>query len=597
MKLFKILLINMLLFISFSINVSAEFGINVYIEGSDTILDIDVEATDTIKEVQTKIEELTGINLEYQTLTYKDTNLLPENTVQDSCITPKDNNVKLKVSEEYKVILDVAEGNIIITNEYYQIADNKYQYAPTQYTIIGESTNTNITINNISNAQIIFDDMQIKYNVPWEECNNYISLNNSSIELVIRGDNTLQAHQDRQNAPALIMDESSMIKINGDGKLTIHGGSNYHGGSSAVQGGNLSIESGTLNLIGGNKVTNNYGRSFDGISIEVLGGNLNCYQGTIDAKNVGEIIAENYYYTSGLLNGITLDTKPTIGDYQVVNCDEIIFDLEDYAYYKLNDGEWKQTNFFNDLSVGQVYEFTKKYVIPSLNYYSEISDPVEIVINHKYTNHISDAIAKEASCLEPAEYYLLCDECGHIGEQTLAYGDALGHLLADKWSYDQTDHWKICERCHEKLEDTISEHILQEVIIKEPTIYETGLKCYECPICGYRSTNIIMPKISYDMTEKFINENVFESAISESFANSDASIERPKAIEKENDDIMDDSNATIKNTEEKNIDNEVDAVKDQILKNQTRNNYMLLIPLFVVFVTILLIYKKHRNSL
>ena len=445
----------------FSTNVFADFTINIYIEGSNNTLSISAEPTDKIDDIKEIIEGLTGIDSEYQALFYKDNALISENTLQDSGISPNDANITLKVSPAYKVVLDVSLGNIVITSDYYQINDIRYQYTPDQYYITGSSSNANVDINDVNGINIVLDNLQLKFDVPWQACNNYVKLTNSFVDITVNGNNIIQAHQDSQNAPAFIMDETSSVKINGNGNLTIHGGSNYHGGSAAIVGGNIEIESGTVNLIGGNKVENDYGKCFDGNSLTLSGGILNCYQGTIDSNSVGVIEADELNYDNGYLNEVLIGAKPSIGEYHIFDCNTIVFQAENNVYYKIDDGEWMHTSAISNLSVGNIYHIYKKYMIPSLNYTSDISDPFELVINHTYSNRLSDKLAKEATCTEN----------GYTGDT-------------------------VCTGCNE--------------VLKKGTVIESAGHQYKdgiCTVCGAKKPSTVIPIDPNNPTDSDKTEN------------------------------------------------------------------------------------------
>ena len=58
--------------------------------------------------------------------------------------------------------------------------------------------------------------------------------------------------------------------LDGSGNITMVGGSNYHGGSNAVDGGSLYIDGGHVTLIGGNKIVGSYGHVFKGKALNYL---------------------------------------------------------------------------------------------------------------------------------------------------------------------------------------------------------------------------------------------------------------------------------------------------------------------------------------
>ncbi len=64
------------------------------------------------------------------------------------------------------------------------------------------------------------------------------------------------------------------------------------------------------------------------------------------------------------------------------------------------------------------------------------------------------------------------------------------------WQSNETNHWKECSVCHDKIEET--DHSFTWVVDKEATEFETGLKHEKCSICGHtRSENTVIDKIPH----------------------------------------------------------------------------------------------------
>lgn len=84
----------------------------------------------------------------------------------------------------------------------------------------------------------------------------------------------------------------------------------------------------------------------------------------------------------------------------------------------------------------------------------------------------------------------LCDGCkkwfdsngNEISDDDIII-DALGHDTEGvSYSYDDTNHWKVCERCNENIEVGAHDYDWLET---EPTCTEQGYKDFTCYICGY----------------------------------------------------------------------------------------------------------------
>lgn len=77
---------------------------------------------------------------------------------------------------------------------------------------------------------------------------------------------------------------------------------------------------------------------------------------------------------------------------------------------------------------------------------------------HKTSDKASDQIAEKATCTTPAKYYLLCDTCGEVTEDTTEVGEPNGHSFTNKDSGKvKTDatctspatHYVQCDNCDE----------------------------------------------------------------------------------------------------------------------------------------------------
>ena len=93
---------------------------------------------------------------------------------------------------------------------------------------------------------------------------------------------------------------------------------------------------------------------------------------------------------------------------------------------------------------------------------------------HVYDQEIvsDEALKSEADCEDAAVYYLSCS-CGKVSKnrnETFTYGEPLEHEEADGWKRNGEEHWKICDKCSEVLEDTREDHVDED-------------EDYECDVC------------------------------------------------------------------------------------------------------------------
>ena len=92
---------------------------------------------------------------------------------------------------------------------------------------------------------------------------------------------------------------------------------------------------------------------------------------------------------------------------------------------------------------------------------------------HSFTQENTDNeyLASSATCTQAATYYISCS-CGAKGTETFTSGDALGHTPGADWKHDNgSTHWKLCENCGAKVEETAHVYDNEQDII--------------CNDCGY----------------------------------------------------------------------------------------------------------------
>ena len=123
------------------------------------------------------------------------------------------------------------------------------------------------------------------------------------------------------------------------------------------------------------------------------------------------------------------------------------------------------------------------------------SETLEPSAEHVFDQQVaSDAyLASPATCTTPAQYYYSC-VCGAAGTETFSYGEAKGHTFADKWSYNELQHWRAatCEHTNEKVQ--VGDHIWNPgVITTQPTATTKGVKTYTCSVCGATKTEEVEP--------------------------------------------------------------------------------------------------------
>ena len=124
--------------------------------------------------------------------------------------------------------------------------------------------------------------------------------------------------------------------------------------------------------------------------------------------------------------------------------------------------EWQVTP--NTVSIGE----NNKFTMPAENV--AITAVFEA---HNYNQQVVSDTYKEsdATCTEAAKYHYSCS-CGAKGTETFTSGNPTGHTPGADWKHDNgSTHWKLCENCGAKVEETAHVYDNEQDII--------------CNDCGY----------------------------------------------------------------------------------------------------------------
>jgi|GEM_PF-1975503 len=111
---------------------------------------------------------------------------------------------------------------------------------------------------------------------------------------------------------------------------------------------------------------------------------------------------------------------------------------------------------------------------------------------HKYVTTITDPTETK-----PGRITYKCELCGHSYSETIpAYGHEWGPWITDvKASCAKAGHkYRVCKKNPQHVEERVipktGKHDF-EIIIRQPTHTEAGLKTYRCLVCGYTYTETI----------------------------------------------------------------------------------------------------------
>ena len=113
---------------------------------------------------------------------------------------------------------------------------------------------------------------------------------------------------------------------------------------------------------------------------------------------------------------------------------------------------------------------------------------------HSFTNKPSGILVKEATCTDPAVYYVKCDYCDAVSDTlTVEVGKALGHdwdegkVTKKATCKDEGKMTYTCTVCGTTKTESIAKttHTWDEgKVTKEPTAYAEGEKTFTCTVCG-----------------------------------------------------------------------------------------------------------------
>ena len=127
---------------------------------------------------------------------------------------------------------------------------------------------------------------------------------------------------------------------------------------------------------------------------------------------------------------------------------------------------------------------------------------------HSFTQKLaSDELAKEVTCLEPAYYYVKCDNCDTVStDLTVAVGEALGHdftstvvpATCEKDGYTEYT----CERCgYVDRDDFVTAKGHDYTVVVTPaTCTEVGCTTHTCSVCGDSYVDAIVKATGHNYT-------------------------------------------------------------------------------------------------
>ncbi len=251
-----------------------QIQVELTVNDNQNSITLEVEPTDRIEDVKQIVMDKTGTPVEDQALIFDGKVLEDGNSLQDYYIQ---NNFTLDMIVGRA--LDISRGNIVITDNGYSVGDGTEIAYQGRYIIYGETNQNTITI--IGNT---YDISFVSLNMRFTRSSDLLNIKSDCVYVNLVGENVLQATSDGSGS-AITMVDTAVLHLDGNGKITLVGGSNYWGGSDAVSGGSLYINGGEATLIGGNKILNSYGHAFRGNALIITGGILHCGVGYLNDSN------------------------------------------------------------------------------------------------------------------------------------------------------------------------------------------------------------------------------------------------------------------------------------------------------------------------
>lgn len=254
-----------------------QLSVRITADSGNSHLALEVEPTDRIEDVKQKIADSNAVPIEDQILVFAGEVLENGNTLQDYAVQ-KGSTLYLYVGRA----LNVSDGDIRISETGYSVGGAMETAYNGAYVIYGETTQNTIHIAG-NPHNIVLSSLNMRF----LRSADLIEIDGGTVNIKQIGENIIQATADGSGA-AVKMSDSTELHFYGTGKSTLVGGSNYHGGSHAVEGGSLYIEGGEVTLIGGRKIVNSFGHAFKGKSLIVTGGTMRCGVGYLNDSNYAE---------------------------------------------------------------------------------------------------------------------------------------------------------------------------------------------------------------------------------------------------------------------------------------------------------------------
>ena len=300
---------------------------------------LEVEPTDRIEDVKTKIKETTGDAYNRWGILYNGTLLQEGNTLQDYNIQQ---NSTLQLVEP--VTLDISQGSILITSAGYSINGEETAFVG-PYILTGTENGT--TYNNVQiesgTHTIILDDLNIdNVNQGWGiAIGKKYQTEPINVTMTFAGENTIRAGGAGSDAvPILVLDRCSLT-LRGENEDAVLNAIGTSDGKAAIGGpwdvfqsaggdgwekdrrgcGNIIIESGTIHATGGG----------NGAAVIGIGGNGEGYNSSAAVTvNNGDLHLEMVdgegFALGGATGNLALNggTITTAGQYPLANEDVVI---------------------------------------------------------------------------------------------------------------------------------------------------------------------------------------------------------------------------------------------------------------------------------